>query len=643
MEIEYERGLSQLVELISGGISSLNFKITFSDGMELEVADCAMRCTRTLHEWVFEGHWQHVRITWTFARAGSGWLVHLHAKGDSMPRIASLSSLIIAYVAVMADIQESSGFDNWFVPVSGDHVAHTGLVRIGDLSRQKPEGKACGVFRNASAEGILLAAVYPLSNLVDCSVRRTGEHSLQISAETQYTPARGTGQAVLAETFWLCTRENMREAMRQYAGLMVQEPAVGSCSKQTKAPVGWNSWDYYFRTVTYNDMVENMASILQDPILAQKIKYIVVDDGWCHTWGEWQANYKFPGGMENLAREIISRGFIPGIWTAPIQVEGLSLPAMRNAEILIKDEFGDPQDSDVGGHYMVDPTHPGGREFIREIFTRLHGNGYRLFKVDFVNGLKNARYFHQEGMGPYDAIRELFRIIRGCVGPESHIIGCSLPEECGSGVADSGRTGIDIHNQWTHVEWVVDSLLHNYWLQGRVWINDPDFLIVRGSDTSLEKETNVMNPKRFNPNPQGFAKRWRQGPVFQYDEARTWTNLVILSGGSVFLSDRIAMLNRKALELIYLALEPSGTAAEPLDPADEARPSFWLQTLPDGNRLGVINWSKEEVTVTFDFTRFGVPVPDAVSDFWGERDIMIIEGRLHVVLNGHASILMVLR
>ena len=338
VETEYERSLSQLAELVGGGISGLNFKITLSDGMELGVADCAMHCTRTLHEWVFEGHWQHARITWIFTRAGSGWLVHLQAKGDSMPHISS--------------------------------------------------------------------------------------------------------------------------------------------------------------------------------------------------------------------------------------------------------------------------------------------------------------YFHQEGMGPYDAIRELFRIIRGCVGSESHIIGCSLPEECGSGVADSGRTGIDIHNQWTHVEWVVDSLLHNYWLQGRVWINDPDFLIVRGSDTSLEKETNVMNPRRFNPNPQGFTKRWRQGPVFQYDEARTWTNLVILTGGSVFLSDRIAMLNRKALELIYLALEPSGAAAEPLDLADEARPSFWLQKLPDGNRLGLINWSKEEVTVTFDFERFGLPVPDVISDFWGEREIVTEQSRIHFVLKGHASALL---
>ena len=51
------------------------------------------------------------------------------------------------------------------------------------------------------------------------------------------------------------------------------------------------------------------------------------------------------------------------------------------------------------------------------------------------------------------------------------------------------------------MEWVVDSILHNYWLHNRIWINDPDFLIVRGMDTSTEKETNVMNPNANNPNP----------------------------------------------------------------------------------------------------------------------------------------------
>ncbi|HHW31044.1 MAG TPA: hypothetical protein GXX20_05125 [Clostridiaceae bacterium] len=38
--------------------------------------------------------------------------------------------------------------------------------------------------------------------------------------------------------------------------------------------------------------MENIEEIKKDPILSEKIKYIVIDDGWEHMPGEWKLNYR---------------------------------------------------------------------------------------------------------------------------------------------------------------------------------------------------------------------------------------------------------------------------------------------------------------------------------------------------------------
>ena len=48
----------------------------------------------------------------------------------------------------------------------------------------------------------------------------------------------------------------------------------------------------------------------------------------------------------------------------------------------------------------------------------------------------------------------------------------------------------------THAKWAFEYLQTQYGLHNRIAVNDPDFLLVRGLDTSTETETNVLNPKR---------------------------------------------------------------------------------------------------------------------------------------------------
>lgn len=601
-------------------VKASDCRITFFDGrMALTAADFAWTQTPADDGAVMlRGACNDILATWSFVPWLDGWWITLALESDAPLNCAAICNAIIDYAPATDDIGA------WWTMNFGASVHTAGIHRIDEIDERRREDRTLrGAFPNAADAGLFLGTRFPQTHEHVYALDRSDNH-LRFTSETRFRESIGRQQRLVSETTWVCASKNAREALEAFA----QHVPITNAAP---IPVGWNSWDYYFSTVTLEDVIENMETICNDAGLRDRIHYIVVDMGWEHAWGEWQPNYCFPGGLERLAQEITSRGFVPGIWCAPICVQSLTRPALRRPEMLVKNEYGDPQPSLESNHFIVDPTHPAGEAFLREVFTRLHHIGFRLFKIDFVNDFTRNLRYHDPSAGPYDVMRRLFRIIRECVGDESHIIGCSLPAEAGAGVADSGRIGIDIHNQWSHVEWVCDHLQQCWWLHRRVWINDPDFLVVRGRDTSLEEETNVTNPNAHNPHPP----RWRSGPAFTLNEARAWASMVTMSGGSVFLSDRITKLNAAGRALIDKVIEPLDVAAVPMDLCDSKRASLWLQRLPNAMRLTVINWHDEAVTRKIELVQFAKRAPAQVRELWSEALLPVVNGCVEMQLPAH--------
>lgn len=619
--------IAQVMPLLGPHVRALNCRITFADGraaLEAHEFDWARAASGSDDDIVLRGACDGLLATWRFVPWRDGVWATLSLQGNASLGCGAISNLILDYAPPTDDLGA------WRAPNFGDNVHTVGLRRVRDLDDTHRTDKVLrGAFRNAHEPGLFLATRFPQTHPHGYSVDWIHD-TLRFSSETTFRASIGAQTQVTSETTWVCGRKSAREAIAAFAEHMPQTDV-------SKIPVGWSSWDYYFSAVSLNDLIENMEAIRADAQLSEQIKVIELDMGWEHVWGEWQPNYRFPGGLERVVAEVTARGFVPGIWTAPICAQSLSHTALRHPEILVKNAHGDPQPSLESNHFIVDPTHPAGEAFLREVFSRLHRIGFRYFKVDFVNDLTRNHRYHDPLAGPYDAMRALFRIIRECVGGESHVLGCSLPAEAGANVADSGRIGIDIHNQWSHVEWVCDFLQWTWWLHRRVWINDADFLVVRGRDTSAEAETNVMNPNAHNPSPP----RWRSGPVFALDEARTWASMVALSGGNVILSDRVSMLNAAAHSLVQKVLAPTGVAAVPLDLCDDAHASLWLQRMAQYTRLTVINWRDEAVTRELDLQAWTGDAPAHLRELWTDAAIDILAGKTQLRIPAHGCVVLI--
>jgi len=505
------------------------------------------------------------------------------------------------------------------------NVASSGLQRLGDVQKTKADTRFTGLLSGAHSPCLLIGTRLPQKNLHLYTAEHLGPHAVRFTAETRFTEGQRRAAVLETEASFVFEGLTPLEAFQKYASHL---PVLA----HIPAPlVGWNSWDYYFTAISSGDIAENAGLIASDPLFRGKLGCLIVDQGWENQEGEWYANYRFPEGLGGLASMIRARGLIPGIWTNGVQIRKLSYPAMRRGEMLVKTACGAPLE--VDGLFVVDPTHPDGEAFIFDTYSRLFSAGFRIFKVDFVSALLEGDRFYDASCGPYDALRRLFTIIRRAVGPESHIIGCSYPPECGPGYVDSCRIGVDIHNQWGHVRWVLEYLQCSFWENGRLYRIDPDFLVVRGRDTSDEAETNVFNPCKNLPSVKGsYTNRWRRGPVFDRLEAETWANVVSFSGGNLILSDRLSRLNSEGRELLRSRLEPGNSAAVPLDLGEDELASLWYDG--EGRRLLLINFSSQTEQKTFRFADYGVAQPEsAVCDKGGDYG----GGRFSISLRPHES------
>jgi alpha-galactosidase len=294
-----------------------------------------------------------------------------------------------------------------------------------------------------------------------------------------------------------------------------------------KAPLGWCSWYYYFEKVTEADMVENIDFFKahQDDY---PVKYIQLDDGYQHDLGEWLiCNEKFPHGLAWLAEYAKKNGFIPGLWLAPFQVAMDSEVWRKHPEYMIHDKDGKPIVSvpwRTGNCAILDGSNPGAREWLRELMRNVRKMGFDYVKLDFLEMASSLRdgVLYDKTYTRFDALNSAMKAIREGFGDDGFILTCTAPTAAIVGIADFNRIGTDITPYWTtgepydeapNVPNVCRNVVNHAYMNHRLFVSDPDTIIVRDDNTKLTEQ-----------------------------ECALWRDAIMLGGGSLLLSDRMCSL-----------------------------------------------------------------------------------------------------
>jgi alpha-galactosidase len=270
-------------------------------------------------------------------------------------------------------------------------------------------------------------------------------------------------------------------------------------------PPGWSTWSYYFKHVTEEDVLENAKAARR---LELPIEIVQLDDGYETEIGDWLDARADFGSVERLGRRITDAGMQAGIWIPPFLVAPSSTLAKEHPEWLVPD-LG------AGRHWeqemrILDVTNAAAADYITKVFRTWLGWGYTFFKLDFL---------YAAAIPGIDHYRRGMELIREAAGPDATLLIGGAPLLPSIGLCDVMRVGPDVlpeePNPQLDLKNTVRITTLRSWMNGRLWLNDPDTLVARPD----------------------------------IEEREAWAEHLMSYRGLRFSSDRLAALDARGLEL----------------------------------------------------------------------------------------------
>jgi alpha-galactosidase len=266
---------------------------------------------------------------------------------------------------------------------------------------------------------------------------------------------------------------------------------------------GWCSWYQYFDQITEEALRSNLRK-LQEVRREFPIDVVQIDDGFQAALGDWdRTNDKFPSGLRAIAEEIRSAGFIPGLWTAPFLATRDSGVMRNHPDWFIRNQDGEPLRAaynptwtrgEEKSAYALDPSHSGFTQHLEQLFSRLvHQFGYQYLKLDFLFAGALQGKCHDPNLTRAQRLRRGLETIRRGAMDQAFILGCGCPLGPAVGIVDGMRIGPDVAPYWggdvePGTRLAIESIVARSFMHRRLWLNDPDCLMLRASKTSLSHE-----------------------------------------------------------------------------------------------------------------------------------------------------------
>ncbi len=302
--------------------------------------------------------------------------------------------------------------------------------------------------------------------------------TLHASLEGDRVVVRATGPVVTSEH-----PDGGEAALAAYAEGFAA--AVGA-SPPTPPPTVWCSWYRYFEDLTAADVEENLRGFDEH---ALPVDVVQIDDGWSPGLGEGLRPADGFGSLPGLVDAIRSSGRRAGIWLAPFLVGTETSLAREHPDWLVG-PAGRNWGQELAG---LDLTHPGVRDLLGDALTRLVELGVDYLKLDFLYGgaVPGRRHDDLDGLDGIAAYRSGLALVRDVVGPDVYLTGCGAPLLPSVGLVDAMRVSPDTFHEGgedgsTGLRGLMP-LAARAWQHGRLWVNDPDCVVVRPSYAQRER------------------------------------------------------------------------------------------------------------------------------------------------------------
>jgi len=368
--------------------------------------------------------------------------------------------------------------------------------------------------------------------------------------------------------------------------------------------------------------------------------------------------------MKWLAEQISSRGFLPGLWFGPFDVEKSFISPTTTYQVNEKwaiqtDALGVPCDR------ALDTSDPEALQWAGQLFSIVSQEwGYKWIKLDFgycslLSHYMNPSQGTQKDMSVTfaEAYRQGQRAARKAMGDNTFFLQVAVTG-LNYDIVDGMRISLDNMPWWEAEDpkyaWAkgpenilcypagnacfsqgikptVRSVTRRYYLHERVWINHPDMIF-------------------FRP------------PVTQ-SEALSFASLVAMSGGVVKLGERVSEMTSFGVDVYRKLLPVYGKSGRPVDLFLRELPEVWdlrvKGSFESWDIVGLFNWGTNmDLTknpyeiipegprnISVDITSLGLdPGTDYLAyEFWTGKFLGTIRGKLALFLKPRTVSLIALR
>lgn len=441
------------------------------------------------------------------------------------------------------------------------------------------------------------------------------------------------------ETFVLGWFDDARFGLEAYADAIARVYEIKLPPKMT----GFCTWymEKHGRACDEKHLKE-VAAVAASELKPFGFDFIQIDDDWQEGTSENGPKKNFtthaptgpyPAGMKAAAENISKLGLVPGIWFMPFSGNIKDPHFKDHHDWFAKNTEGQSYETAWGGT-CLDMTNPETQAYVGSIVRRIaHDWGYKFFKMDgYWTGSATKQIYvndgyKEDGMGDavlsnpdktnIEALRDGSKLVREAAGPDVFLLGCAITQNMrtfgGSfGLLDAMRVGPDTLGE-------IGSLHGSrlWFLNGRVWWNDPDCVFVRRNLT--------INRARLNA---------------------SWT---AIADQLFYISDWLPNTPADRMEIVKRCIPSHGLPARPVDVFDSNIPKIWLLTdTRSGNRrdvVGLYNWDKNTAQIYVSTDKIGLPPASEYVgfDFWANMFVPPFREKITMTLPPESCLILSVR
>ena len=290
---------------------------------------------------------------------------------------------------------------------------------------------------------------------------------------------------------------------------------------------GWESWYNFYTNIDESIILDNCQSLVSTNNFLRlrffdegNAAVYQIDDGWQQGIGQWEVNRRrFPRGLSVTAKEISSKGCIPGLWIAPFIIDINTQFAQEHTDWILKGPGGKPLPAGFNPlwgkaprfeYYALDLSRGDVITHLEVLFDKIINEwGFRYIKIDFLFAGMLTGSFTNPGPA-YEWYERALNIItshtKNRKGEPVAFLGCGMPFELSWRQLPLSRIGADTLEHWDRMDLKLlnfgarpsalismrDTLGHAFW-NNAVYANDPDVVFFRSTNTSLnDKEKELI-------------------------------------------------------------------------------------------------------------------------------------------------------